>query len=189
MWLVFGAVYTILGATALILEGIGGEATVADQRSPDGRTFACAQIVAANAFDDGYCGRLVKDLMRRPELTPEQQSRMAAQVNAVEAAINELSWCDYPAGPPPHRSQCANFMIPGGEQVSQARADALQKLLLEAGFIGAIVRVVQADDPAPRGAIIYAVPVGDACVLGHAWSPSGGGSSQLVAPLPNGRCL
>jgi hypothetical protein len=185
-WVVFGAVFAIFGAAALILEAMGkGEAEVSAPTTE--RKFACAQVVAPGHIDDGYCARLVKDAARRPELTAEQEAQLAGQVEAVEHAMHELNWCDTPMVPPPYRSQCAG--ISPGPQPTQAHVDALHKTLVDAGFGGAIIRLARTDDPAPKNTIIYAVPVGEACVIGYMQGLGNGGGHQVLAPLPDGRCL
>ncbi len=59
-----------------------------------------------------------------------------------------------------------------------------------AGFADATVRVATAADPAPAGSVIYAVRVGDACLIGYEtglvpdWS-----SSSVLGLRHDGRCL
>jgi len=66
----------------------------------------------------------------------------------------------------------------------------VQQGLSAAGFADATVRVATAADPAPAGSVIYAVRVGDACLIGYEtglvpdWS-----SSSVLGLRSDGRCL
>jgi len=166
VWLVSGAI-ALLAATALfgraVLGGGGGTA--------NGRHFQCVQLAPPNQIDDGYCARLVRDLSRRPELAAGRQHDLENRAKAVADVVGHLS-----------------SEVGAIDQVGPEHAEALQRMLVEAGFMGALVRVAEPDDPAPRGAILYVIPVGDACLLGYV-SAHGGGGRQLVAHLPGGRCF
>jgi hypothetical protein len=66
---------------------------------------------------------------------------------------------------------------------------AVHRSLDEAGFAGATVRIAGVDDPAPRGTILYAVPLDDACLIGYRATLRGGGGYTLAGRLPQGTCL
>lgn len=66
-------------------------------------------------------------------------------------------------------------------------AVALARALRDAGFPNATVRMARPGDPAPVGSVLYAVPVGSACILGY--DQGGGGSVNVVGRLLGGRCL
>ena len=61
---------------------------------------------------------------------------------------------------------------------------ALQRL----GYVDAIVRVATPDDPAPDGALVYAIPFGDTCTIGYV-EFARPGHEEVLGLLPEGRCL
>jgi hypothetical protein len=64
-------------------------------------------------------------------------------------------------------------------------------MLEQAGFVNSTVRIARADDPAPRGSLLYAVPLGnDSCIVGHILElPGGSGGGIIGGVLPDGMCL
>jgi hypothetical protein len=186
LWLVFGAVLATAGAAVLVIERMDAVGAPAG----DGRTFSCVQLQpAARPVDAGYCERLVRDLSRRPHLTERQSAQLAVRAEEVQKAVDQLGRCVEPVAPP-YRSECvAGGVEPRHDQPTDDDADLLARALVEAGFDGAVARIAGRADPAPVGTILYAVPVGDGCVLGHLDSLRGGGTQQTVGRLPGGRCL
>ncbi|MEV4535234.1 hypothetical protein AB0J82_15525 [Asanoa sp. NPDC049518] len=61
--------------------------------------------------------------------------------------------------------------------------------LTAAGFPDAVARPARADDPAPPGTIVYAVPAGAACVLGYYDPSTGSQRLQIQGSLYQGHCL
>ncbi len=81
------------------------------------------------------------------------------------------------------------YVAPGASAPVPADADAVRVSLGKAGFPGAVSRIATADDPAPRGSIVFGVPIVDACFVGYLESARGGGSYGLQGRLPDGGCL
>jgi len=116
--------------------------------------FACAQV--ASSIDD-YCDRIAEDLGRRTPLTDDE--RVAAQPRRqalLDGFVRELG-ADCP-GPLEH---C---------RLPATTPEAVRQALIASGFNDPAVRPARFTDPAPAGAILYAVPVGHACLLGYVQS-------------------
>ena len=140
-----------------------------------------AVICSAHPKDPGYCDRYVADLSQRGQLTEAQRTeataRAAPVVEAVRGLAQRHSRCVAESlrpdgGPPPCRLVYDPIAIADVRAVL-ARADA-------------IVRPARRDDPAPLGSLFYAVPMADACLIGHADSTDA--QHAIVGPLPGGRC-
>ena len=180
----FVVVFALLGATALILKAFSDAPAEAPTTQ---RAYSCAQLVAAaGELDDDYCRRLVDDLARRPELTGPQRAALSGDLTAVQRAVRQLSSCHGPMVAPPYRSRCAG--VPPGGPATEAHAEAVHRVLVEAGYPLAVARLARPDDPAPRSSVLYAVPLNEACIVGHIQA-AGGDSARPLAPLPDGRCL
>jgi hypothetical protein len=68
--------------------------------------------------------------------------------------------------------------------------DDVRRGLSAAGFPDATVRPATAGDPAPPGSVIYAVRVGDACLIGYETGPELNFSSSSIGGLRrDGSCL
>ncbi|MEN3359641.1 MAG: hypothetical protein V7637_3623 [Mycobacteriales bacterium] len=85
-----------------------------------------------------------------------------------------------PGGPVPVPAPPA---VPVDEAVRQIR-----RALLVERYADVIVRVARPVDPAPTGAVVYAVRIDGVCAFGY-WLPAGSSGSQVGGPLPGGRCL
>ncbi|MDG4773345.1 hypothetical protein [Solwaraspora sp. WMMD792] len=145
---------------------------------PDGRPaatveqFVCAQV--ASSVDD-YCDRIAEDLGRRTPLTDDE--RVAAQPRRqtlLDGFVRELG-ADCP-GPLEH---C---------RLPATTPDAVRQALVASGFNDPAVRPARFTDPAPAGAILYAVPVGHACLLGYVRSETAA-PPLIVGRLPDDVCL
>ncbi|WP_433218392.1 DUF6993 domain-containing protein [Dactylosporangium sp. CS-047395] len=187
--LVVVAVLTVLGgATALILTRLSG----APLTSPSPRYVSCIQF---GTSDKEYCDRFVDDIARRDELTQEQRDALEPDAKrAREAARNPALCRDLARGLENRQfAQCAGVSSGSdrgaGRAPTPADAEAIRLALEQAGFPGAVVRVARDNDPAPHGTILFAVPIGDACLLGYQAAGSGGGGFTLQGHLPGGRCL
>jgi hypothetical protein len=178
------AVLTLLGGVAALVIGhLGGASSAAPSAAPAAhspRYIACIQM----DDDQDYCGRFARDIARRTELTQQQRDRLDAQARRADRAVHEPSFCaDLLRQAPSGRyAQCEGLP-------ATADAEAIRLSLDEAGFPGATVRAARADDPAPRGSIVFGVPIADACFVGYESPPRGGGSYSLQGRLPDDRCL
>lgn len=120
---------------------------------------------------DDYCGRIADDMARREPVSPADQR--AAQ--PLVADLQEALGC-----PPRSQGSCP---VEGGRPT----AETVRRAIVGEGFLGPVVREARTTDPAPRGAIMFAVPAGGACLVGYVSSPR---SSVvfIVGPLRDGGC-
>ena len=163
-WFAFAAVFALTGATALILPHLapifGAGGGAASVGSPG--MVGCV----VDRRDPGYCARYAKDVASRAALTDEERRLMGSATRRLDKVLRG-------AHPSP----------------GQAPVDALQAVLDGAGYPGSVVRVARPDDPAPVGSLLFAVPLGSDCVVGHLHMVAGGGAAVLVGQLPDGSCL
>jgi hypothetical protein len=170
IWGLVTALFVIASGVALMVPIVRGAASAGDPEvtvTKEVRGYTCAQI----DYDD-YCQRLAADLARRAPVP-------AAEIQAAKPLADELE--AVLAGPtcPETEKMCiVETVAPTAETVRRA--------IVGAGFLGPIVRDARGADPAPRGAIMFAVPAGGACLVGHV---SGHSSFVLVVgPLRDSGC-
>ncbi|RSM64542.1 hypothetical protein DMB66_19660 [Actinoplanes sp. ATCC 53533] len=134
------------------------------------------------ASDDGYCARIGLDGIRRAVLTAAQSDGAARLAPIIDSAVNgtrsRRTQCD------PDSRACALILGP-------ADAGKVRRALTAAGFPDAIVRTARPDDPAPTGAVLYAVAARRACLLGFqpTGDAAGPGWTQIAGRLPDDTCL
>jgi Tfp pilus assembly major pilin PilA len=186
------AIFIVASVTAVLVPMLRRTTVSADPVStataaPQGPrgAFACIEQRAAGG---GSCQRQLADLSRRAVLSQTQQDTVRPTAEAIATAVEEASrvdgarpstLCD-PSPPRPCR-----LVYPALDVASVRRA------LTAAGFPTAVVRRAQGDDPAPAGAVLFAVlvPVGPACVLGDLSGDSGSAEVRTVGTLSDGSCL
>ncbi|MEV6597695.1 hypothetical protein AB0M36_12600 [Actinoplanes sp. NPDC051346] len=133
-------------------------------------------------IDDAYCARIGADIARRTRLTPEERETATRLAPAVDQAAE---------GSREHRAGCEPVAANVCRRlVAAPDVDDVRDALTAAGFPGVVVRTARADDPAPAGAVLYAVEAGAACLLGYLSQDSvGAGSARVGGRLPDGTCL
>ncbi|MFY1696385.1 hypothetical protein [Solwaraspora sp. WMMA2101] len=134
--------------------------------------FVCAQV--ASSVDD-YCDRIAEDLGRRTPVTDDE--RVAAQPRRqalLDGLVREFG-ADCP-GPLEH---C---------RLPATTPEAVRQALIAAGFNDPAVRPARYTDPAPAGTILYAVPVGRACLVGYVQSETAA-PPLIVGRLSDDACL
>jgi hypothetical protein len=203
------AVLVMAGVAAVVFGHFGGRGTPVAAPSgsgpqPSKRYFGCVMILdPGTAPDTGYCTRMVDDAMRRTELTDADKARLAADQKKAEQALHWPSLCadmygpGYPSAPqypqcegiPKRDPRAGSGSSSGGRRPDSMDARAIRISFDRAGFPGSVVRIAAGNDPAPKGSIVFGVPVKDACLVGFEYSLTGGGSYGLAGRLPDGRCL
>jgi hypothetical protein len=183
---VFVVTILLLGGVALALRGLAAgplPGSVTASGHSGAVAFACIQVNDQNS--DDYCGRLAKDYFARRRLSPEQQAALADEARQVQNAIvvphHPYTTCmSGPDAPCAYRNPA-----PTALDVVSVRA-----ALTAAGYSPVVARLARPDDPAPAGALIYAVPVPPGCLVGYI---SGGGSFSggaiPIGTYPDGTCL
>ena len=193
-----------------------GASAVAGRPSASKRYFACIGIMEpGTAQDMDYCARAAKDAMWRTELTDADRTRLAADQKNAEQALRWPGLCaelGRPGYPPSSQyPQCEGMpkrdptngsvrpsrvggasgpvAAPGDRPPDSMDARAIRISFDRAGFPGSVVRIAAGNDPAPKGSIVFGVPVKDACLVGFVQSLRGDGSYGLAGRLPDGACL
>lgn len=134
--------------------------------------FACAQVTPSV---DDYCRRITEDLGRRTPLTDGDRAAAQPRRHALtDGFIRELGG-DCPGPTEPCR-------------LPATTPEAVRQALIASGFGSPVVRSARYTDPAPAGAILYAVRAGHVCLLGHLKSDIAG-PVLIVGRLPDGACL
>ncbi|WP_326549774.1 hypothetical protein [Micromonospora sp. NBC_01813] len=173
--LTIAVLFLVASATAVAVPLIRAGLSASD---PDGRPaatveqFVCAQV--ASSIDD-YCERIAEDLGRRTPLTDDE--RVAAQPRrqaVLDSFVRQLG-ADC-GGPLEH---C---------RLPVTTPEAVRQALIAAGFNDPAVRPARFTDPAPAGAILYAVRAGRACLLGYVRSETAT-PPLIVGRLPDDTCL
>ncbi|MFU8876019.1 hypothetical protein [Micromonospora sp. SL4-19] len=155
------------------------------------RAISCSWAgPAGGQHDSTYCQRVVDDELRRSELTPDQRADAEAAVEAVVKAIDHLTFdCAQPVTEECLAEQARRRIMPATDRPART-VEQVRQALTVAGFADVTVRTAGQADPAPRDTIVYAVPIGTGCVVGHlAASGQGAGQQGVLGTLPDGRCL
>ncbi|MEN3361368.1 MAG: hypothetical protein V7637_5350 [Mycobacteriales bacterium] len=203
--LVLVVVTAVLGGVTLGLNHFAAGGTVQPGvTAAPRRVFACAYDTSTpqdRASGEIGCRRQALDYGRRPPLTPAQLSQatpLARRVDtAVDAAVRTCldaavdSCVAVPARTrlvltPSARGGMVESLTPAVMSAPRA-LPPIRAALRRAGLDGAVVRLSRAEDPAPPGSIVYAVSVGQMCVVGYQAQRQAG--ARVLGRLPSGGCL
>jgi hypothetical protein len=139
----------------------------------DETTFMCIE-----EMDSPHCARYVSDLARRSPLDASQLAAADTGRVRIEAAF------------PPDRDGPCEYDETGefcSMEILPPTTTQVRLALRRAGIATAALRTARADDPAPVGSVLLAVPAGPACLLAY---DNGDGLQQWTAgQLPDGTCL
>ncbi|GIH21571.1 hypothetical protein Raf01_97430 [Rugosimonospora africana] len=188
--LVFGIAVAVLGAAVLALNAAGSTeppAGVPAQPAHPQQLYACAAPSDALSF----CQYMSQQMARRNQLSKaDYQSAIRAGLDiprVVRAALPIRHDHCVPAAPAEPGAPCRVVPDPGEPLDPQH----VEQALLTAGYQDAVVRLAASEDPVPRGALLYAVPLGNACIIGYQnlQTGTGAGSQGVVGTLPDHTCL
>lgn len=133
--------------------------------------------------DPGHCAYELKDSHRRTSVPAIGQSETLDE--AAVAVFNTA-----------RGGGCLEDLDSSGTCTGEAVLEAteeyvtrVQRALTRAGYTDAVVRLGRAEDPTVPGALIWAVRVGDVCVLGDIVGPERRWHEWYAGLLPDGRCL
>jgi hypothetical protein len=176
IWLSLLAIFVVSSAIAVAVPLVraGGINTV----NPPPASPSLRAVLAVECERADVCDRIVADLLRRPTLTEADRSTARAAVPAIQQALPRATEAECP----PPGDACAIRFLP-------ADPDQISAGLAAAGYPDAIVRVARTGDPAPTGAVVFAVPIGEVCVLGYHAPVTGPGDIRIEGQLPGGTCL
>ncbi|MEH1124324.1 hypothetical protein [Micromonospora sp. CPCC 206061] len=171
VWGLVAALFVIASGVAVIVPLVRGAASAGDPEitaTEAVQGYACAQV----SWED-HCDRISADMARREPVSPSDWRAAQPLVADLNQAL---------VGATCQRSQglCA---VEG----AQSTAETVRRAIVGAGFLGPVVRDARITDPAPRGAIMFAVPVGGACLLGYVTSPWSA-TVLVVGPLRDAGC-
>jgi hypothetical protein len=125
------------------------------------------------------CDRAARDRARRLSLPTGQQAH-------AEAADNKIARLAVTGG------SCQEGICPAWyhrHPPTQQDVAVLHAALTDAGFPDNNVRLARGDDPAPTGALLYAVRVDSACIVGYLETVGAAPAHWIGGLLPDGRCL
>jgi hypothetical protein len=181
------------------LMSTGGWLVSADSRRPSAGAVepAKAYLCARMDGDGDYCGRVVRDRVRREELTALDRNQASGPASRIATAVAQAtasatSQTCVPAKPPPDPPPC---MLVRNAAVGLL-LQAIRRELSAAGFAHSVVRRPGADDPAPDNSIVYGIRIelyaseaDQACLVGFTRADGSGGWPEVVGTLPDGSCL
>ncbi|MEJ3743361.1 hypothetical protein WEI85_08750 [Actinomycetes bacterium KLBMP 9797] len=154
------AVVAVAMVASMLVCGCGGLwALLSLSRDDAGPTRAACAVPTGDTY--GYCDRLDELNRGRKALSAEQWAAASAVARSIREAL------------------------------ASAPADAtprdVTRILRDAGYPEAVVRTAREIDPAPPGAVAYAVRAGSACVIGYRQGTASG--SIPAGTLPGDTCL
>jgi hypothetical protein len=183
--LVFVVTAAVLGGVALVLQAAGHVPPPdAAAASPTRRLL----LTCGESEDTpGACQYLFRQMAGRGELTEaDYRSAGPAEMKVyriIEAALLVPGVrCELETPLPPDGLEGCRA-VPSGDPPDPRR---VEQALLAAGYAGAVVRLAGTGAPS-TDALLYAVPVGNACIIGY--QNSRGGSHIMVGTLPDHSCL
>jgi hypothetical protein len=145
------------------------------------RAITCALVPASGtARGDEHCHRIAEDAFRRADLTDAQRQAAERRRDAVQRAIPVQTDTECPGVSPAEPCELVH-LVP--------TADVVQKSLVAAGYAGTVARTARPDDPAPAGALLYAVPLETACLVGYLLPGHGHVDVRIEGRLADGTCL
>lgn len=174
----------VLSAASLSLVAACGSA--GEREEPDGAVAGSAPVaVCANPLndDDGHCALELKDSHRRtgaPAIGHDPALDEAAV--AVHRFARDAGCVEPTVG---GRCEGASELAATEDEAAEVR-----RSLAAGGYRDVVVRLGRDSDPTAPGALIYAVRVGEVCVLGDVTPPPQGRFHEWYAGLlPGGHCL
>jgi hypothetical protein len=181
------AVFVLAGLTALAVPL--ARAAVHPPETALSQTAASPRPQYVTCVQDS-CDRILGSLRRR-ELSQAEQTAAEAALNRVTEMLPHgdlQSSCGPPSQPKwdldrresTRTGRCSSTYSP-------LTIDQVRWALIQAGYGDVVVREARADDLAPPGTVLIAVPVDTACVL--AYTDGHSTQADVRGRLPNGRCL
>ncbi|MFC7533981.1 hypothetical protein [Actinoplanes sp. GCM10030250] len=148
---------------------------------------APAQAVCADPLndDDGHCALQLKDSLQRtgaPAIGQDETLDEAAV--AMHRFARDAGCLEPELGSDGHCAGTSELAA------TEAYVTKVRRSLTAGGYSGATVRLARDSDPTAPGALIYAVRIGDVCVLGDVTPPPAERWHEWYAGLlPDGTCL
>lgn len=157
MWGLVAALFAIASAAAVIVPLVRGAASAGEPETTaeDRQLYACV-----HDSRDEYCDRISADMAERAPVSPgDWRAAQPLRADLMDTLTNDVGLdCRWPRG------ACRGDDSP-------PTPEAVRRAIVDAGFLNPVVRYARVTDPAPRGAIMFAVPVVGACLVGYYASP------------------
>jgi hypothetical protein len=172
-------------STVLILAGI---AFGASRFAVGGAaTGGCACVLEAGdearrKAAEELCHRTAADRSRRAAITSPGPIGYDGTAETMLTVISRAVLCPPPAPP----NSCARQP---GRTATDADVVSARNALLAAALPQSVVRIARPADPAPTGALVFALLMGDGCVVGYLELGTGRRWHEVGGLLPDGRCL
>jgi hypothetical protein len=128
------------------------------------------------------CDRLMADQARRAAITNPGPIGFDGTADVMLAAISRAILCPPPALP----NSCPDQPDRTTTDVDVVSA---RDALTAAGLPESIVRIAHPDGPAPAGALVFALRMGDGCVVGYLDLANRDSRHEVGGLLPNHQCL
>jgi hypothetical protein len=147
--------------------------------------FVCGKMIEPSdpPTSDELCDRQADDYLKRREPEDSGNPRLRAEAERFTHIAGNLGLCVDPGEP-----TCSQVF--DSHSPTDADVQAAEAALRQEHFRSFTVRLARRPDPAPDGALIYALRIDDACVVGYAERvPDGFGRHQILGALPSGNCL
>ena len=138
--------------------------------------YSCAYVEGDIGAEE-LCHRQASDKAQRAAISAPGPIGHEGTAAIMRRALSPLAGCLTCRQPQPRRP------------ATEADVAAARQALAGAGLPNSVVRVARADDPAPDGALVYSLLMGDGCVVGYLEMGTGDSWHQVAGLLPNGRCL
>ncbi|MBE1488640.1 hypothetical protein [Plantactinospora soyae] len=176
-----------LWLTALVVVVVAGVGLYFYSRGGETTGYSCAVVFSAG--DEAgrqraleLCHRKQRDMARRAPISSRGPVGYEGTAELMSEAVSRGVWCPTPGDPSCHQSRPTRA-------ATATDVAAAERALTQAGLADSVVRVAQPDDPAPDGALVYALRMGDGCVVGYLELGRGDGDHLVGGLLPNGQCL
>ncbi|GAA0430298.1 hypothetical protein Aca07nite_39030 [Actinoplanes capillaceus] len=174
-----------LATTALVLTGAGVLAWTENPSATERNgVYTCvtdgSQTEEEKATTLGLCYGEAMDKINRKPLPSPASNDLAAASRVWRALLDAI--CTPGVG---------DFICRAPRPATEADVDMVRQELHDQGFPDALVRLARPNDPAPPGAIMYAVTLpSGACIATYAeMGGEGPHSAGISGPLLDGRCL
>jgi hypothetical protein len=181
------AVFALAGLTALAVPL--ARAAVYPPETAVSQTEASPRPQYVTCIQDS-CDRSL-DSLRRRELSQSEQTAAEAALHRVTKVLPQgdlQSSCGPPSQPKSDSDRReANRTGRCSSTYSPPPIEKVRRALIQAGYQDVVVREAGADDLAPPGTVLIAVPVVTACVL--AYTDGHFTQVDVRGRLPNGHCV
>ncbi|MEU7908924.1 hypothetical protein [Actinoplanes sp. NPDC049118] len=146
------------------------------------RGYSCGFVAGDDEAAEELCHRKARDRSQRAGIDNPGPVGYDGTAWLMHDAVHRALLC-----PPPGPASCDDRRAL--RPATEADVVTARNALSSAALPDSVVRLARGDDPAPPGALVYALLMGDGCVVGYLDLASGDHEHEVAGLLPNGRCL